>query len=338
MSRRAPPVLLAYRALGLGDLLTAVPALRALADAFAGHRRVLAAPQALAPLALGVGVVDEVIDARPFAPLPVVGGLDVAVNLPGNGLDVAVNLHGRGPQSHRVLLAAEPRRLIAFAHHDVAASRGGPRWRADEHEVGRWCRLLEESGVPADPRRLDIDPPARPAPPAARAAVLIHPGAASPARRWPVTRWATVARALRVRGKTVVVSGGRNEIALAHSLAGAAGLPRACVLAGATDVLDLAAPVAAADAVLCGDTGVAHLATALGTPSVVLFGPSSPGAWGPPPDRRRHRVLWSRRTGDPHGSEIDRGLLAITEGDVLEALEQLESESHLVGARPGGAA
>src|SRR5262249_6343706 len=49
------PTLLVLRALGLGDLLTAVPALCALADAFPAHRRVLAAPRALAPLALATG-------------------------------------------------------------------------------------------------------------------------------------------------------------------------------------------------------------------------------------------------------------------------------------------
>jgi ADP-heptose:LPS heptosyltransferase len=53
--------------------------------------------------------------------------------------------------------------------------------------------------------------------------------------------------------------------------------------------------------VLCADTGVAHLATAFGTPSVVLFGPTPPARWGPPPERTRHRVLWSGGRGDANG-------------------------------------
>jgi ADP-heptose:LPS heptosyltransferase len=76
--------------------------------------------------------------------------------------------------------------------------------------------------------------------------------------------------------------------------------------------------------VAVGDTGVAHLATALGTPSVVLFGPTSPALWGPPPGRRRHRALWAGRSGDPHGGTVDPGLLAISVRDVLEALGGLE--------------
>ena len=86
---------------------------------------------------------------------------------------------------------------------------------------------------------------------------------------------------------------------------------------------ELAAAIAVAGRVVCGDTGVAHLATALGTPSVVLFGPTSPSRWGPPRDRPIHRVLWAGRTGDPHASRPDPGLLAIGEDEVLQALEQL---------------
>jgi ADP-heptose:LPS heptosyltransferase len=70
---------------------------------------------------------------------------------------------------------------------------------------------------------------------------------------------------------------------------------------------------------------VAHLATALGTPSLVLFGPTSPARWGPP-DRAIHRVLWAGRTGDPHASRPDPGLLAIGEDDVLQALETLPGD------------
>ena len=303
------PRLVVLRALGLGDLLTALPALRALADAFPGHRRALAAPAALAPLAELSGAVNEVVPAAPLAPLP--GRLA--------GPDVAVNLHGRGPESHRVLTALRPRRLIAFAC--PAAGVGGPAWRADEHEVRRWCRLLAESGVPADPARLDLPAPGRD--PRAEGATVVHPGAASAARRWPAERFAAVARAERRDGRPVVVTGGPDEAAAAAAVARAAGLPAAAVLAGRTDLLGLAAVVASAARVVCGDTGVAHLATALGTPSVVLFGPTAPALWGPPPGRPRHRALWAGRAGDPHGERLDPGLERIAVGEVLAALAEL---------------
>ena len=310
------PTLLILRALGLGDLLTGIPAFRALAQAFPGHRRVLAAPAWLEPLALHTGAIDEVRDTGPLAPL------DPALRRP----DVAVNLHGRGPESHRILLAASPTRLIAFANPEVPASAGGPAWRADEHEIDGWCRLLSESGIPADPGDLRLDPPEQAPPRVAVGATVIHPGAASAARRWPVERFAAVARAERTAGRDVVVTGSRAERPLAEELARLAGLPRSAVYAGRTGLLELASVVAAAGRLVSGDTGVAHLATALGTPSVVLFGPISPARWGPPPDRCRHIVLWSGRAGDPHADRPDPGLLDLAVDDVLEALARLAAQ------------
>jgi ADP-heptose:LPS heptosyltransferase len=231
-----------------------------------------------------------------------------------------VNLHGRGPESHRLLLAARPRRLVAFAHPGVF--EGGPDWRAGEHEVARWCRLLEAAGIAADRDDLDIAPP--PAPPAVPpGATIVHPGAASGARRWPAERWAAVARAERAAGRAVAVTGSRAERELAHEVAARAGLPAESVLAGRTDLSQLAATVAAAGRVVCGDTGVAHLATALRTPSVVLFGPTPPAEWGPPPARPWHRALWTGRRGDPHAAAPDPGLLEISVDDVLAALAAL---------------
>jgi ADP-heptose:LPS heptosyltransferase len=314
---RAPaPRLLVLRALGLGDLLTAVPALRALAAAFGDHRRLLAMPSRLAPLLrlLGDGGAPafDVLDARPLRELGAVAQQP----------DVAVNLHGRGPQSHAILAAARPRRMIAFAHPAVPGHEG-PRWERREHEVDRWCRLLAESGIPADPADRTLRPPALRPPRGTRGATILHPGAASPARRWPPARWVAVARAERGAGRRVIVTGSGDERALALAVADAAGIPRDDVLAGATDLLGLAALVAAAGRVVCGDTGVAHLASAFGTPSVLLFGPTPPAEWGPPQDPR-HRVLWAGLTGDPHGDRPDPGLLAITPARVLDELRRLD--------------
>lgn len=274
-------VVLIYRALGLGDFLTGVPAYRALRRAYPEHRIVLAAPRVLAPLAELTGAIDEVVDTAPLGPAP-------------EGADVAVNLHGRGPQSIELLQASNPKRLITFTPGT---------WREDEHEVHRWCRLLAEHGIPADPDDLELRPPdvASPAP----GATVVHPGAASVARRWPAERWAAVARTL----DDVVVTGAPEE--------------RSPLIPGRpldTDLPTLAATVAHARRVLCGDTGVAHLATAFGTPSVVLFGPTPPDRWGPPPSRTQHRVLWAGRTGDPHATTTDPGLLEISVEDVLDAL------------------
>ena len=291
----------ALRALGLGDLLTAVPALRAVRRAHPDAHLALAAPAGLRELALHTGAVDEVVDTAPLTPL--------APELAG--ADLAVNLHGRGPQSTALLAATSPRRLVAY---DLPH---GPRWTADEHEVVRWCRLLEQSGIPADSRDLRLAAPA--AEPPVRGAVVVHPGAAQGSRRWPAQRWGRVAAALAAAGHDVRVTGGPDELALAQDVARSAGLGPEAVLAGRTDLLGLASLVAAARLLVSPDTGVAHLATAFGTPSVVLFGPTPPALWGPPADQPQHRALWAGRTGDNFAAAPDAGLLALTVEQVLAA-------------------
>jgi hypothetical protein len=310
VTNRRRAALLAYRALGLGDLLTAVPALRALTETWGDHCRLLATTGGVAPLARHLGLFDAVVTTRAFEPLPLAS------------LDVAVNLHGRGPQSHATLLPAA-HRLIAFAHPEVPETEGMPEWRDHEHDVSRWCRLVAAAGARPDPARLDIAAPRCAVPAGAHGATIVHPGAASAARRWPVRRWAAVARGERAAGRTVMVTGSRSERPLALAVARAAGLEASSVAAGRTDVLQLSGLVAAAARVVCGDTGVAHLATALGTPSVVLFGPTSPAQWGPPRERAKHRVLWAGRTGDPHGARPDPGLLELGVEAVVDALSLL---------------
>jgi len=92
--------------------------------------------------------------------------------------------------------------------------------------------------------------------------------------------------------------------------------------------------VAAARVVVCGDTGVAHLATAYRRPSVVLFGPVSPALWGPPP-HAQHVVLWhGDGTGDPWGTELDPALDKVTVDEVTAALDRLLDRT-FSGSSPG---
>jgi ADP-heptose:LPS heptosyltransferase len=310
--------MLVLRALGLGDFLTAVPALRILRRARPEHELVLAAPAALGDLAALSGAVDRL---HPVADLDLFAAPDEPV-------DVAVNLHGKGPRSHEVLRAAAPREFLAFGRPEVGYA--GPAWVADEHEVRRWCRLVADAwSVTGDPADLRLgDPPV-----ASRApgTVVIHPGAAHAARRWPVERFAEVAVWAAGRGLPVVVTGSPDERGVAERLAAGAGLPRESVLAGDTDLLGLAAVVADARLVVSGDPGVAHLASAFDTPSVVLFGPTPPSQWGPPPDGR-HVVLWHGNAGgDPWGDQPDPALMDIGPAEVIEAATALLGSGSEVG-------
>lgn len=304
---------LILRALGLGDFLTGVPAYRAVRAAYPCAETVLAAPGSLRPLAGLCDAIDRVLPTGELQP--------VAWNGPPPA--VAVNLHGKGPASHRIIEATNAPLRIAYACEAVP-DIAGPPWLDDEHEIARWCRLVEWWGIRTDVRDLRLRvPPDRP--PVRRAAV-VHPGARSRARRWPAERFAAVARALAGQGHAVVITGTSAERALAESVAARAGLPPSAVLAGHTELNELAALIADAVLVIGNDTGVAHLATAYRTPSVTLFGPVSPRLWGPPAGIGPHIALWHGRRGwggDPHGAVTDPRLLHIRVDDVLAAIRLL---------------
>lgn len=313
------PALLAYRALGLGDYLTGVPACRALHRAYPDAALLLAAPEPLRPLVELTGGVTLLPTAElapvvwPYVDPPLLG----------------VDLHGTGPASHRLVRAVQPRGYVGFA--TPGSAEDGPRWRPDEHEVTRWCRLLVESGIPADAGDLEL---ARPAvEPLVRAAAVVHCGAAYESRRWPADRFAEVARALVARGLPVVLTGSAAERGRALSIAAAAGVPAGHVVAGRTDLVALAALVADAALVVCGDTGIAHLATAYGTPSVVLFGPVSPGRWGPPARPQHFALDRGAGGGDPWGDHRDPALLRVQVDDVLASVDAVLAHSRPFGRR-----
>lgn len=306
---RDAQTILVLRALGLGDLLTGIPALRGLRTAFPSARIVLAAPQRYGELARLSGAVSEVVHT------PGLGRLRKWRQPP----DIAVNLHGSGPESIAELRTLSPKSLLSHRHPDFP-ELSGPPWRNDLHEVDRWCHMLDWHGIPCEPTDLAIERPA--GYPDRSGVVVIHPGAAFASRRWPADRYAAVAAALHEAGHEIVVTGDSTETDLAQSVVDQAGLPESALLAGTLDLLELVALISDCRLLICGDTGVGHVATATATPSVLLFGPTPPSRWGPRGDGP-HLALWAGDRGDPHGDVPDSGLLLITVARVIEAAEEL---------------
>lgn len=153
----------------------------------------------------------------------------------------------------------------------------------DRHEVEAGLDLASAAGMPlpsGDDGRLRITPP----PDTAQLTgtdpyLVLHPGAAVPARAWSPRRAAAAARALTRAGHRVVVTGGPGEEALTAEVAAAG---PALDLGGRTEPGQLAGVLAHAEAAVVGNTGPAHLAAALGTPVVSLFAPVVPvERWAP---------------------------------------------------------
>jgi ADP-heptose:LPS heptosyltransferase len=194
-----------------------------------------------------------------------------SVDYPGTLLDVRLR-PGDGPADDLPEDLPEPERALA-----IAAAAG--------------YRL-----PPADAGGLAVLPP----PPlgdllvplGGRPYVVLHPGAAVPARRWPAPHQRRTAGLLARDGVAVVVTGGPDERDLTADVAAGAADEGGLVLdlGGRTGLPELSAVLAGAEAVVVGNTGAAHLAAAVGTPVVSLFAPVVPAVrWRP--YRVRHVLL-----------------------------------------------
>jgi heptosyltransferase-2 len=104
------------------------------------------------------------------------------------------------------------------------------------------------------------------------------PGAVGPSKRWPASHFAETASRLVAQGFSVIVLGGPGETALAAEIGTGQGHVRD--LTGA-DLRNAILGLAAADVAVSNDSGLLHVAAALGTPSIGIFGPTSPWHWAP---------------------------------------------------------
>ncbi|MBD3222820.1 hypothetical protein GF314_16455 [bacterium] len=152
----------------------------------------------------------------------------------------------------------------------------------------------------------------------------LHPGAGKRQNVWPPERFATVAAAVARRGVPVLVlhgpADGREVAALSARLTPSAG-DAPVVVAPSLSVGTTAAIIARADRFLCNDTGVMHVAGALGTPTVALFGPTDPALWKPPGEQVIALRAPSRRD-DPRGEEFG-WMETLDAGTVLAAWSEL---------------
>ena len=109
--------------------------------------------------------------------------------------------------------------------------------------------------------------------------VTLSPGAVGAGKAWPPEFYARLAQALVRDGAQIWVLGGPAEKLIAHQIVAAAG-PGARDLTG-TDLRNAVLALAAADLAVTNDSGLMHVSAALGTPTVAIFGPTSPWHWKP---------------------------------------------------------
>lgn len=302
-----PQRVVVLRAMMLGEMLCAVPALRALKAGFRDAEITLVGLPWARALAQRIAYID---DFMPFPGHPGLPGADCDVRaLPdflaqvqARRFDLAIQLHGGGAIVNPLLASFGARQSAGFITPDTWVPPDDADlycpWPESGHEIERLLALTDHLGAPRCGTHLEfpLDDDDRqalnalwPDAGSGRPYACVHAGAQLPSRRWDPRRFAAVADALAERGFTVVLTGSGSETGLVGDVA-------ACMrhtplnLCGHTTLWTLGALIEGAQLVVCNDTGVSHVAAALGRPSVVVSCGADSARWAPL-DRTHHRVL-----------------------------------------------
>lgn len=264
----------------LGDLVLALPALEAVPGAD------ILAPRALAPLlTLAPGLIEG-------------GGRIIPFERGAGAFARTARELRRSRYRRGVLLTPSFSSALLFATGGVTERRGTPtdgrrrlltdpvslaRVSGLHRSVAYWVLATGERPASSPTPRLVIPESARARWEEAagtrrsRPVIGVFPGGNASSRQWNPERFAELVRRLAGQGVRVVVFGGPGERALAASVAGGVALD----LAGRTDIPLLATGLAECDLLVTNDTGPMHLAAAVGTPTVSLWGAGDPTSTGP---------------------------------------------------------
>lgn len=272
----------------LGDVVHAIPAAAAIRAAFSDARIDWLVDRKHREIVDLVTVVDRVLAIDSTS---VRGWTDAVKMLRATRYHAAIDLQGL-LKSAVLARASGAERVVGFSIWHLREKTARPFYSqtedvGQEHIILRNLRLLRAIGVDSREIAFPLRVPEsealtrlRERMPADRPFALINPGAAWPNKRWPPDRFAAVASFVRDEcGMTPVVLWGPGEQELARGIVAASG--GAAIEAPQTSVTDLVAVARAAALVLSGDTGPLHIATAVGTPVVAVFGPTDPARNGP---------------------------------------------------------
>ena len=291
---------LVVRLRSIGDTVLITPFVRALRE-FLPHASVdVLLEDWVAPLLDGHADVDRTIavDCKSLT-----SRLRIGRDLRRAQYDVAFNLHA-GTTAAMLTRASGARFRIGYDHsrlknlHNIVAPPAHVLWGDRiNHTAARHLALLEWTGVPVRsyvPSHLTVTQQAARSVEAKLCAApghdearfgatseiaLLHPAAAFESKRWATSKFARAAEQFAARGFVSVAVGARNEKQVLAQLVEESSAP--IVALSDLTLPEVTALAGRARIFLGNDSGIAHIAAAVGTPSVVIFGSSNPAQWAP---------------------------------------------------------
>lgn len=276
-----PRKILLVRLSSIGDVLLTTPLLRVIRTRYPDARITFVTKTAFLPLLEHNPRIDELIGYDPIRPLR-----PLARHLARAGFTDQLDLHGS--LRTRMLRWLVPGRWHGYPKHQAARSlliRTKRNWYRDTRPVPeRYFDAARDLALVPDGKPLEMFIGRESMDQAtgllrargvgqSRALVALAPGAQHATKRWPLRHWQILAATLTAADTDVVVLGGPDEAGLGDDVAVAGG-DRAISLAGRVGLGVSAALLKLARCAVSGDTGLMHLATAVSTPVVALFGPT----------------------------------------------------------------
>lgn len=285
-----------FRALQLGDLLCALPAVAHLKRCFPDSILYMIGLPHMKSLAERYDFIDEFIVFPGYAGLPELPTPDLAEidrfvqEMQKRDFDLLLQMHGSGTIVNDFLKLWKAKRLIGFCPDRRNANKDWLHYPDDLHEVDRHLALLEHMGLKVEStdrrilfplkfsdwegfhvleRQVNL-----------RHYAIVHVGSRNVDRQWPLSNFKYLAEYLHHRGLQIVLTGTVAEENLVDEMEQLLEIP-VINLAGKTDLGVLGCLVRNAAMLVCNCTGISHVAAALETCSIVISLDGEPNRWGP---------------------------------------------------------
>lgn len=317
-----------FRALQLGDMLCAIPAIRAIRKAYPkASITLIGLPWQTNLLQRFPMYFDQFIEfpgwpglpERTFEPARVI---DFLREVNTNAFDLVVQMQGSGEITNPICHLFGARHVLCFCKPEspFADNALSLFLTDDEHEVTRCLKLVSLIGANDQgsflefPVSSDEERSARQIQQqlglAQKKYVCLHPGARDVRRRWPAHCFAKIADEVFQYGYTILLTGSQEEEAILSEVTSVTDVPVVNLVAcnGHVGIGELAQLIADSAGLISNDTGVSHIAAALKVPSLILFSEfSDPNRWAPL-NRNLHWVIQPEEEQKQFGSFLQQKL------------------------------